>query len=145
MDLTPCNGCTACSLRCAAGVPLDGAEFNAVQEYLADTSQEVRSAIEQIAAQDKTVDLGDGVTVQMCRYHDQTTGLCAIYPVRPLICRLFGAVEWLPCPIEKVENYAATPDALALMQEYAAHERRTFEGWEMPEAFPGMDRTEPHA
>lgn len=25
-------------------------------------------------------------------------GRCMAYPIRPLICRLWGAVDWLPCP-----------------------------------------------
>ena len=42
-------------------------------------------------------------------------------------------VAWMPCPIEKVEKIVPTEDALALMREYALHERKTFEEWETEE------------
>src|SRR5437016_5574131 len=128
MDLTPCNGCDACGLRCEAGVQMSREEYDAVQEYVAHAAN--REEILCITAQDKTVDLGDGITVRMCRYRDMERGQCAVYPARPLICRLLGHVEWMPCPIEKITRTVDTPDALALMAEYAKQDRRTFEQWE---------------
>jgi Fe-S-cluster containining protein len=83
-----------------------------------------------VLAQDKTVDLGDGVEARMCRYLDMDGGGCAVYPARPLVCRLLGHVEWLPCPIEKIKKPAETADALALMKTYSKEERLTFEQWE---------------
>jgi len=76
------------------------------------------------------VDLGDEVSVEMCRYWNVTTQTCAVYSARPLVCRLLGHVEWLPCPIEKVTHLVPTSKALALMQAYSQEERRTFEEWE---------------
>jgi len=103
-------------------------EYHAVQRYIdvADDGEYIR----RVSVQDKTLDLGDGVTVQMCRYRDMERGGCAVYPARPLVCRLLGHVEWMPCPIDKVKHRANTNDALSLMREYARHERRTFEGWD---------------
>lgn len=126
IDLSPCNGCDGCGLRCTTGVQMSRTEYEAVQEYVAEHREEV----ERVAAQDKTLDLGDDVTIQMCRFRDMERGRCAIYPARPLVCRLLGHVEWLPCPIEKVPKIASTPDALALMRAYAEEERHTFEEWE---------------
>lgn len=128
MDLTPCDGCDGCGLRCAAGVPLTREEYDAVRRYIASAPD--REYIQRVAAQDKTVDLGDGVTVQMCRYRDMERGLCAIYPARPLICRLFGFLPWLPCPIEKVPQTVRPDDAVALMAAYAQQPRKTFEEWD---------------
>jgi len=128
MDLTPCDGCDACGLRCAAGVPMSRAEYNAVQQYVEVAMS--RAEHERIISQDKTADLGDGMTVTMCRYRDMERRRCAVYPARPLVCRLLGHVEWMPCPIEKVKRVVPTEDALALMREYAREKRRTFEEWE---------------
>lgn len=128
MDLTPCHGCDSCGLRCEAGVPVTRAEHDAVQQYVEIALS--REEIEAVLAQDKTVDQGDGVTVRMCRYRDMERGRCVVYPARPLICRLLGHLEWMPCPIEKVQRVVPTEEALALMREYAKEERRPFEAWE---------------
>jgi len=130
MHLSVCNGCDACGLRCAAGIPATREEWESLQGFLAECSPAERAAITRVEAQDKSVDLGDGVTVAMCRYRDMEAGRCVVYPVRPLVCRLLGHVEWMPCPIEKVPKPIPTEDALALMQAYARFERRTFEEWE---------------
>ena len=130
MQLSVCNGCDQCGLRCAAGVPASRDEWDALQAYLAGLPEAERAEIRRVEAQDKTVDLGDEVTVEMCRYRDMEAGGCVVYPARPLICRLLGHVEWLPCPIEKVPKAIETADAVALMQSYAHFERRTFEEWE---------------
>ncbi len=140
MQLSVCNGCDQCGLRCAAGVPASRDEWRALQAHLTGLSEAERAAIRRVEAQDKTVDLGDGVTVQMCRFRDMEAGRCVVYAARPLICRLLGHVEWLPCPIEKVPHPIPTPDALALMQSYAQFERHTFEEWEDSEL--GLHRLE---
>ena len=62
-----------------------------------------------------------------CRFRDAERGRCSVYPVRPLVCRLFGHVEWLPCPIEKVT--ARAPGAVELMRRYAEAPQHTYEEW----------------
>ena len=108
-------------------------EYRAVRDF-------VRSAdgdeIARVSVQEKTVDLGDGITATMCRYRDMERGGCAVYPARPLVCRLLGHVEWMPCPIGKVEQISRTEDAVRLMQEYADCERHTFEEWDRLENQP---------
>jgi Fe-S-cluster containining protein len=128
MDLNPCNGCDECGLRCEAGVPMSREEFDAVENYIRRAHN--RREIEAVTRQDKSFDLGDGVSVDLCRYRDMNNGRCMVYPARPLMCRLMGHLEWMPCPISKVKKHANTPDALALMQVYAEEPRRTFEQWE---------------
>lgn len=140
IDLSPCCGCDQCGLRCEAGVRMTRMEFLAVRRFIETAPN--RAQIEAVTRQDRTVDLGDGVTVTMCRYRDMHAGRCMVYPARPLICRLLGHVEWMPCPIQKVSKIAATPDALQLMQEYARHDRRTFEEWEQTDKMPIMRETE---
>jgi len=133
MHLSVCNGCDACGLRCAAGVPAARGEWESIQSFLSSCLGTERAEIARVEAQDKSVDLGDGVTVTMCRYRDMEAGRCVVYPARPLVCRLLGHVEWMPCPIEKVPKPISTPDALLLMQAYARFERKTFEEWETAE------------
>jgi hypothetical protein len=62
-----------------------------------------------------------------CRFRDVERGRCSIYPVRPLICRLFGHVEWLPCPISKVP--APVPGGRELMLQYGQAPQHTYEEW----------------
>jgi len=130
LELTVCNGCSACYLRCADGVQATRAEWRALQDYIAAAPPAKRAEIDAVMAQDKTVDLGDEVTVSLCRYFDMDTRTCAVYPARPLVCRLLGHVEWLPCPIENVPRPLPTPLALELMRAYAREERKTFAEWE---------------
>ncbi len=126
IDLTPCNGCGECWLRCEDGVPMSKVEFEALREY--------RSAhldtVTRIERQNKQADLGDDVFVAICRFFDMESHRCSVYPVRPLVCRLLGHVEWMPCPIEKVKKRANTADALHLTAEYAKDVRKTYEAWE---------------
>ena len=130
MALAVCDGCTACWLRCADGVQASQDEWTVIERQIADLKDPERERLETIVTQSKSVDLGDGVSVTMCRFFDMHTHRCAIYSARPLVCRLLGHVEWLPCPINQVPAVVPTPDALALMRSYAQHERRTFAEWE---------------
>jgi Fe-S-cluster containining protein len=130
MHLSVCNGCDACGLRCTEGIPATETEWKRLQAFLAACSPVERADIARVEAQDKSVDLGDDVSVRMCRYRDMEANRCVVYPARPLVCRLLGHVEWMPCPIEKVPQPIPTSDALALMQAYARFERKTFEAWE---------------
>jgi Fe-S-cluster containining protein len=63
-----------------------------------------------------------------CRFRDPENGRCSVYPVRPLICRLFGHAEWLPCPIDRIPS--PSPDARLMIEEYAREELRTIEEWD---------------
>lgn len=130
MRIEICNGCDACWLRCAHDVQASREEWMRIQAVIAHASEARKEAVLRVRGQDKLVSLGDDVTVEMCRYWDTETRGCAVYEARPLVCRLLGHVEWLPCPIEKVPEAIPTPDALALMDAYASLERRTFAEWD---------------
>jgi hypothetical protein len=130
MALQVCDGCTACWLRCSDGVQATREEWEAIERLIEEFPASERSAVEQVVAQDKSVDLGDDVHVAMCRFFDMQTRRCAVYDARPLVCRLLGHVEWLPCPIEKVPHVLDTPMALSLIRAYSEQVRRTFAEWE---------------
>ncbi|MEP6755322.1 MAG: YkgJ family cysteine cluster protein [Chthonomonadales bacterium] len=127
MDLTPCNGCDKCGSRCSFGVPMTQSEYEVIVDFLSD--EVVGRQVSRVEQQNKQLDLGDEISVAMCRFRDMENGNCAVYSARPLICRLLGHVKWMPCPIEKVEKTVNTSDALELMRLYAEEPRRTYEEW----------------
>lgn len=124
LPIKECNGCDGCGLRCAEGVPMTRLEYLAIREYLGSL---VSEEVEKILSQDKEVSLGDGFYTIACEFREMGKNRCFVYPARPLVCRLFGLVSWLPCPIERVP--LAHEDALRLFQEYARFERHTFREW----------------
>lgn len=126
IDQTPCNGCDECGTRCTAGVRILRAEFDEIQAYL---SSPAGSGVARVVAQNKRLPIpGTDETYQACRFRDTERGNCSIYPARPLICRLFGHVEWLPCPIGEVTKVES--GAVELMQQYATEPRKTYEEWQ---------------
>lgn len=129
MHLHVCDGCDGCGLRCMDGFTVTRHEWDAVKDYLALADLE---EVARIAAQPQTVPWpgaeDTGATVTYCRFRDQAHNRCSIYPARPTVCRLFGQVEWLPCPIEAVPSYPAS--APAVYNSYRTFERHTFAEWE---------------
>lgn len=123
LNLAVCDGCDGCGLRCVDGVEVARAEFEAVREFLQTTPPE---ELQRVLQEEKELAWGEG-TVRACPFRDRAGGRCFIYPVRPLICRLFGFVEWLPCPLGQVSE--TLPDAVEIMQWYSQFERKTFGEW----------------
>lgn len=99
-------------------------EFLSIRQYLGDNG-----LAEMTANDTRVLDLGDGVRISVCRFRDQDRGLCHIYPVRPLVCRLMGCVEWMPCPEQRVKRLVPTPLALAALDEYCRFKRQSFSAW----------------
>lgn len=129
IDQSPCNGCDECGARCVAGVPLLHTEFVALREYVAGPEGEEARRVEQ---QPKELpypgtEESDGVFYTACRFRDTERGRCSVYPVRPLVCRLFGHVEWLPCPIQKIPG--PVPGGPETMRRYGESPLRTYEEW----------------
>jgi hypothetical protein len=126
IDQSICDGCDECGARCTAGVPMLEPEFAAIRAYLAsDQGEEAR----RVERQDKEVPYpgAEEYTYTACRFRDVERGRCSIYPVRPVVCRLFGHVEWLPCPIEKVPAPASS--GVDAMKHYGSAPQKTYEEW----------------
>ncbi|HIE52196.1 MAG TPA: YkgJ family cysteine cluster protein [Armatimonadetes bacterium] len=125
LPLHHCDGCDGCGLRCLEGWELTQAEFAAILDYLETLPPE---EVRRVVGQKKTFAWGEGeVPARFCLFRDVERNNCFIYPVRPLICRLFGFVEWLPCPLDKVP--LVLPDGWEIMRRYAQFERQPWRDW----------------
>ncbi len=129
LDLACCSDCRACSLRCTASVPATEEEWAGIRRLMERAPEDRQAEIARVLAQSKGIDLGDDVTITMCQFFDMDAQSCVVYEARPLVCRLLGFVEWMPCPIERVERPLKTPEALALVAAYTEKPRRTLEEW----------------
>jgi hypothetical protein len=111
------------------GFTVSRPEWEMVKEYLAQADP---AEVARVAHEEKTVPWPGaedmGVTVTYCRFRDRENNRCSVYPARPTICRLFGQVAWLPCPIDAVPHYPA--DAAGVWNQYRQFERRTFSEWD---------------
>lgn len=125
--LSLCNGCDLCGSRCVTGYPISLWEYQRIKRYL---EQLPEAELEKIRSQNKELPWPGApeLTYTACPFRDTERKRCAIYPVRPLICRLFGHVEWLPCPAGIISE--VHPRGWQIMQWYARRELRTFEEWE---------------
>lgn len=114
LPMAECIGCEGCASRCMGSLAIARAEFEAIREYLGGAifHPTFRRAGEMAAP---------------CEFSDPDGPRCLIYPVRPLICRLFGIVEWLPCPRGRVPTLV--PDGAAIMKRYRQFERKSFREW----------------
>jgi hypothetical protein len=126
IDQSPCNGCDECGARCTAGVPIARLEYQAIRTYLASEEGAEARTVEQ---QDKQVPYpgAEEYSYTACRFRNVEQGRCSIYPVRPVVCRLFGHVEWLPCPIEKISGPVS--GGVEAMRRYGSAAQKTYEDW----------------
>ncbi len=88
--------------------------------------QEARQ-VRRVFDQDKRVVWFEDIETEQCLFYDVTKRRCIVYSARPLICRLFGRVEWLPCPLGK--PVPMLRDGLGVIQAYAGEQRATFPEW----------------
>ena len=125
-QVDPCDGCHECAMRCTSGVPITKREFEAIVDYLRSLDfEEVRRVLDQ----EKVTQWFEDITRECCIFLDMKSKMCLVYPARPLICRLFGKVEWLPCPVER--EVRVLKDGLSIIKEYAKEPRQTFAEWQM--------------
>ena len=113
-----CDGCDGCGEKCAGDIPMARWEFEQVQSVLDRRGVEASAPVAAAAA---------GPFAPPCRFRDVEVGRCRIYPVRPLVCRLFGLVAWLPCPLERWG--VRRPDGIEIMRWYASLGPRPYEHW----------------
>ena len=114
LPMANCCGCDGCAARCMGGLAITRSEFEAICEYFGGPMfMPAARAYQCMGA--------------LCEFKERSSPRCIIYPVRPLICRLFGIVEWLPCPMGTVPTLV--PDGPRVMQRYRQFERRTFREW----------------
>ena len=99
-------------------------EFEQIVACLREQDQwQLRRVLEQ----EKRVPWLEDLETEHCRFYDVTKPRCIVYPARPLICRLFGRVEWLPCPLEK--PLPLLRDGIGLIRAYAGERRASFAEW----------------
>jgi Fe-S-cluster containining protein len=127
MDMTVCNGCNLCYLRCEERVPFSRGEFERVRMYI--QSHRERECIEEVMTLDKREDMGDEVFFRLCRFLNKETNGCMVYPVRPLMCRLMGHIPFMPCPVDRVESELSEEDTRHILDLYAKEDRRTWNEW----------------
>jgi hypothetical protein len=120
----PCDGCHECGLRCTSGIQMTEPEFRRIVEHL--QSLDPRQVL-RVLEQEKMVVWFEDIETEACLFYDVTKQRCIIYPVRPFVCRLFGRVEWLPCPLAK--PVPPIRNGLELMLDYAGEERAEFSEW----------------
>jgi len=120
----PCRECHECALRCTSGVQMTEQEFQAIVAHLRTLDYE---QARRVLEQEKQAPWFEEIMREACLFYDVTRRGCLVYPARPLVCRLFGRVEWLPCPIEK--PLPKIRRGVELMRLYAAERRATFAEW----------------
>jgi len=110
------------------------AEYKRARAYLSSLPPDER---DRVLSQNKLLPWPGApqVTYTACPFRDTEMARCLIYPVRPLICRLFGLVEWLPCPIDRTGPPA--PTGVRLIQRYSEQELHPYAEWEEMERAPG--------
>lgn len=80
--------CSTCEAVCCGPVALSRARLDKIKAYVLAMPPAERK---RLAAQKRSsID---------CRFLDMKSHRCAIYPVRPWICKAFGRVEGMPCPM----------------------------------------------
>lgn len=125
IDQRACDGCDECGTRCTGGIRILQSEFEALRAELQRLPQ---AEVARVLGQTKELPIpGTDVTYTACQFRDVERGRCLVYRARPLICRLFGHVEWLPCPIARVTTVAE--GAVSVMQAYATQPRKTYDEW----------------
>lgn len=133
MELGVCDGCDGCGTRCTSGFQVTYPEWLAVKTFLAELP---KAEAERLVSQTRTIPWPGaeetGATVTYCQFRDMEKNQCAIYPVRPTICRLFGQTSWLPCPIEAVTSYPVA--AASFWNDYRTKKRKTWEEWQQEES-----------
>jgi len=109
-----CDGCDGCGSKCAGQIKMARWEFERMHACW---------PVGFVPARREQT----GPFAAPCVFRDEERGRCAVYEARPLICRLFGLVEWLPCPLGRWP--ARLPQGLEIVKWYARQELHTYAEW----------------
>jgi uncharacterized protein len=80
--------CASCPAKCCGPIPLSTSRVEVISQHLNSMSKE---RIQQLKGQYRGP--------LTCRFVDTSDHSCAIYPVRPELCRNFGHFDKLICPV----------------------------------------------
>jgi hypothetical protein len=100
-------------------------EFEAIIAHLRTLDPD---KVRRVLQQEKHVPWFEDIARECCLFLNTVSQECLIYPARPLVCRLFGRVEWLPCPAGK--EVSQLRGGLDIIREYARDKRLTFPEWQ---------------
>ena len=96
--------CSTCKAECCGIVPLSAYRISAIEKHLANLSDEEYDVLKAQKRESFT-----------CAFVDTRNWTCAIYPVRPALCDVFGRTEGLQCPHHsRLVNII--PSSVALMR-----------------------------
>ena len=104
----PCAGCGG---KCCGPVPVGAGEWAALVEAMRRLPSQ---AVDRLEAQERP-DLA-------CPLRDVEADRCAVYPVRPLVCRLWGEDPAAPCPYGPLAWRKPRPGEVARIKERLARE-----------------------
>jgi hypothetical protein len=100
-------------------------EWENIGNYVRERLGVMRVA--QVLNQDKAFSLGPDHLEHRCMLYDTERKECSVYEARPLVCRLLGFVEWMPCPIGRPLPLLA--DGREVMLDYAQLGLRPLSEW----------------
>jgi len=127
-----CDGCTACAAKCAGDLPVWREEAEALVAAAAQAKVDLATTLSPTQED------------QPCPFLDPATHLCRAYAVRPLVCRAFGLVPWLPCPLGTVSTNTTRrlptplpePVLRQLLKGYTSRPRLPLSAWVSRLALP---------
>ena len=108
-------------------------EFQRILEELRGMDPQ---AAHRVLSQSKEQPWFEEVTYTACLFLDMDSHFCLIYPARPLICRLFGRIRHLPCPLELAPLDLHHEH---LLEMYTEQPLRTFQEWMVAHGFFNFD------
>ncbi|MCL1963185.1 YkgJ family cysteine cluster protein, partial [Candidatus Saccharibacteria bacterium] len=98
-DIPPHTNCKNCGWCCEGDFMVSRAEGARITKYLLDADDETFRYVMDVIATRKRGNLYDP-SLNYCPFRDEKLGRCAIYGVRPTVCRVYGVSKnpGLRCP-----------------------------------------------
>ena len=83
-NIPPHTRCINCG-ECCGLFPISASDYRRIKDYI-EQHPEVREVVQ-----------GEHKPLE-CVFRDNKNKRCSIYPVRPMVCRLYGVIDALKCP-----------------------------------------------